>query len=104
MDEEKSISWGHYLYGEVLESWPRTPDGETERPVFLCTRSCTDLSDQLTMNMLKAYGIPCISMERGEGSLGKVVLGIPGYGVDIYVPESLAKDAEKLLEEPTEEE
>ena len=102
MDEEKKLAWGHYLYGQVLEAWPRTAEGETEKPVFLCTRSSTDLSDQLTINMLKAYGIPSLSMERGEGSLGKVVLGIPGLGVDIYVPESLAEDARKLLEEPAE--
>lgn len=103
MNEENKIVWGHYMYGEVLESWPKTEEGETEEPVFLCTRSSTDLSDKLTMNMLKAYGIPSLSMERGEGNLGKVVLGISGYGVDIYVPKSLLEDAKKLLEEPAEE-
>lgn len=102
MSEEAKLSWGHYMDGEILASWPKNQAGETEEPVFLCTRGSTDLSDQLTMNMLKAYGIPCLSMERGEGSLGKVVLGISGYGVDIYVPASLLEDARKLLDGPEE--
>ena len=49
--------------------------------------------------MLKAYGIPCLCMERAEGSLGRVVLGISGYGVEIYVPKNLLEDAKTLLEE-----
>ena len=67
-------------------------------------RSSTDLSDQLTMNMLQAYGIPCLSMERGNGSLGRLILGISGYGVDLYVPESMLADAGKLIEEDEHEE
>ena len=38
-------------------------------------------------------------MERGNGNLGRVYLGISGYGVDIYVPNSLLKDAKQLCEE-----
>ena len=43
-------------------------------------------------------------MERAEGSLGRVVLGISGYGVEIYVPENLLNDAKILLEEEHHEE
>jgi hypothetical protein len=37
-------------------------------------------------------------MERAEGSLGRVVLGISGYGVEIFVPANLLDDAKALIE------
>ena len=99
MSDEARITWGQYQSGELLDSWPRKEDGGLEEPAYLCTRSCNDLSDQLTVNMLKAYGIPSLCMERGEGSLGRVVLGISGYGVEIYVPANLLGDAKILIED-----
>ena len=104
MEENAKIKWGKYMDGELLASWPKDEAGEPEEPVYLCQRSSTDLSDQLTMNMLRAYGIPSMCMERGNGSLGRLILGISGYGVDIYVPKSLSEDARKLIEEEDHEE
>ena len=43
--------------------------------------------------MLEAYGIPCLCVAPGDGSFGRVVLGMSGCGMDIYVPESLYDDA-----------
>ena len=99
MNEERKITWGQFQSGELLASWPRRENGELEEPAFLCLRACSDLADLLTVSMLKAYGIPCLCMERAEGSLGRVVLGISGYGVEIYVPKNLLEDAKTLLEE-----
>ncbi len=99
-----NVKWGEFMDGALLERWPRNAEGEAEKPVFLCTRSCVDLSDKLLMNMLEAYGIPCLSMERGNGNLGRVYLGISGYGTDIYVPENLLLDAKQLCEEENNEE
>ena len=99
MSDEAKITWGQYLSGELLDAWPRREDGELEEPAYLCTRSCNDLSDQLTVNMLKAYGIPSLCMERAEGSLGRVVLGISGYGVEVFVPANLLGDAKALIED-----
>lgn len=101
---ERKFEWGKYQDGSLLEAWPKDAAGEPEEPAFLCTRSCTDLSDQLLMNMLWAYGIPCLRMERAEGGLGRIVLGISGYGVDIYVPKILLEDAKALCEEENHEE
>ena len=94
---ENKVTWGQFQDAELLRSWPRRENGEPEEPAYLCLRSCNDLADQLTVNMLKAYGIPCLCMERAEGSLGRVVLGISGYGVEIYVPSSLLEDAKALI-------
>ena len=103
-DNQHKLTWGGYMDGALLERWPRTPEDEPEEPVFLCSRSSTDLSDKLLVNMLQAYDIPTLCMERGNGNLGRVYLGISGYGVDIYVPKSLLNDAKQLCEEENNEE
>ncbi len=104
MDGKNRRFWGEFMDGELLEKWPRTPDDEPEEPAFLCTCTSVDLSDKLLMNMLQAYGIPVLSMERGNGNLGRLVLGISGYGTDIYVPKSLLDDARQLCKEESHEE
>ena len=101
---DKKRSWGEFMDGELLESWPRTEEDEPEEPAYLCSLRSTDFSDKLLMNMLQAYGIPSLCMERGNGMLGRVYLGISGYGTDIYVPQSLLDDAKKLCEEEYHEE
>ena len=102
--DDFKLKWGEFMDGALLDRWPCMADGRPEKPAFLCTRSCVDLSDKLLMNMLEAYEIPCLSMERGNGNLGRVYLGISGYGTDIYVPESLLRDAKQLCEEENHEE
>ena len=101
MEEKEKMQWGKYMDGELLAAWPKEENGEVEEPAYLCQRLSTDLSDRLTMNMLQAYGIPSMCLERGNGHLGRLVLGISGYGVDIYVPKSMLEDAKKLIEEDT---
>ena len=98
------LNWGEYMDGALLDQWPRTEQDEPEEPAFLCSSKCVDLSDKLLVNMLQAYGIPTLCMERGNGNLGRVYLGISGYGVDIYVPKSLLNDARQLCEEDYHEE
>lgn len=104
MDEEIKLEWGKYMNGALLERWPKTDSGEPEEPAFLCSIRSTDLSDTLRINMLEAYGIPCLSVDRGDGSFGRVMLGISGYGVELYVPKSLLADARILCEGDTEHE
>ena len=62
------------------------------------------MNDDLKVNMLEAYGIPCLRIYPGDGSFGRVVLGMSGFGTDIYVPESLVEDARALCQQPDEEE
>jgi hypothetical protein len=103
MSDKPTIEWGQFQDGELLRSWPRKENGDPEEPAYLCLRSCSNMEDQLTVSMLRAYGIPCLCMERAEGSLGRVVLGISGYGVEIYVPENLLEDAKTLIEDSSSE-
>ena len=105
MEEEKAtFKWGEFMDGALLERWPRSAEDEPEEPAFLCARPSVDLSDKLLMNMLQAYGIPSLCVERGNGNLGRLYLGISGYGTDIYVPESLLEDARQLCKEENHEE
>ncbi len=104
MENDHRIKWGEIMDGVLLDQWPRDENGEPEEPVFLCSLPSVNLSDQMLMNMLQAYGIPCLSMERGNGNLGRIYLGISGYGTDLYVPKSLLDDAEQLCEEENNEE
>ncbi len=99
------LSWGKSLPSELLENWPKNPSGEPEKAVFLCNCKAVDLSDELKINMLEAYGIPCLRDYPGNGSFGKVVLGMSGQGTDIYVPESKLEEALALCTaEPDEQE
>ena len=104
MSEEIHNPWGQALSGALLQRWPKDDRGEPEEPAFLCNCACLDLSDKLRVNMLEAYGIPCLCVDPGNGSFGRLVLGMSGQGVDIYVPKSLLNDAEALCEEENHEE
>ena len=93
------IGWGFSKSGKLTEAWPKDPDGEPVASVFLMHCNCTDLEDELTVNLLEAYGIPCVRRFPNNGDLGRVVLGMSGTGVDLYVPETLLEDAKALISE-----
>lgn len=78
--------------------WPLDENGEKEQAVFLEAGSGFELDLEMTVTMLRAYGIPAMVKYPGDGSFGRVVLGFSGYGADIYVPRSMAEDARELLQ------
>lgn len=98
MDELK-LEWGRASYGDAFKSWPKDENGQLEEPAFLCNCINNDMGDTLKVNMLQAYGIPCVTAYPGDGGFGKLVLGMSGQGTDIYVPKSLLEDAKHLCEE-----
>jgi len=104
VDENNKLVWGRALQGELLKRWPKNEAGELETPVFLCNCKNLDLSDVILINMLEAYGIPCLRLDPGDGGFGRVVLGMSGQGTDIYVPGSLLEDALALCKEENNEE
>ena len=99
MDENEKSLWGRGLYGSLLDRWPKNAAGEPEKPVSLGTIKSVDMSDELKINMLEAYGIPCLRAYPGDGGFGKLILGMSGQGVEILVPESLYEDAVALCSE-----
>ena len=90
-------NWSRSLPGGLLERWPKDERGEPEEPVLLTTAINLNLFDEMTVNMLEAYGIPCLKRYPGDGSFGKVVLGMSGQGTEIYVPRSMLEDAAALV-------
>lgn len=90
-------NWSRSLPGGLLERWPKDASGEPEEPVLLTTAINLNLYDEMTINMLEAYGIPCLKRYPGDGSFGKVVLGMSGPGTEIYVPRSMLEDASALV-------
>ncbi len=95
--------WGRTVLGEVYERWPKDADGQPEEPKFLCRCKGLDFEADMRTGMLEAYGIPCLRLYPGDGSFGKVVLGMSGFGVDLYVPASRLDEARALCENGTEE-
>lgn len=104
MADNNRSDWGRAMGKNLVERWPKDENGELEKPQFLCRCISNDMTDMIRVNMLEAYGIPCLSLYPGDGSFGKVILGMSGSGVDIYVPQSMYSDAIALCKEENNEE
>lgn len=98
MEEESKAQWGKNLPGSLQDRWPKTGSGDFEEPVFLRHCMALDMDDELLTSMLGAYGIPCVKQYPNDGQFGKLILGMSGTGVDIYVPRSMLEDALTLCE------
>ena len=94
----KTADWGRAGSEFVADRWPRDEEGRAEESAFLCTCAGTDMSDTLTVNMLEAYGIPCVRNYPGNGAFAHVIMGASGTGVDIFVPKSMLEEAKMLIE------
>ena len=79
MDEKVKLEWGRRLTGELFEK-------------------CLDINDEMIVNLLEAYGIPCIRLYPNDGDFGRLILGTSGTGVEIYVPKTMYEDAVNLSE------
>ena len=102
MNNENEI-WACSEKNDLTERWPKNEKGEPEEPVLLCTCRSVDLCDELKINMLEAYGVPCLRIMPGNGSFGKVVLGMSGQGSELYVPKSMYDEAVELCKEENNE-
>ena len=89
--------WSFKRKGPVTESWPSDKRGEPIPPVFLQHVSGGPLDTELSINLLEAYGIPVVTQYPNNGEFGKVILGMSGTGIDIFVPETMKDDALNIL-------
>lgn len=92
-----SGEWSFKYTSGVVGHWPSTPSGEPEPPVFLERIFGNETELALHRNMLWAYGIPSVGRYPMDGTLGKVILGQSGFGMDIFVPKSQLEDAENII-------
>ena len=91
-------SFGRSIPGELYRQWPRDMNGDPVPPKFLTHCSSRDIEDVMLVNFLQSYGIPAAVIHPGDGSFGKVVLGMSGTGSSIYVPETMYEHAKELME------
>ena len=88
---------GFYKFGEQSKGWPKDENGKPEKPAFLEHISGLQLEYDMAVSLLRAYNIPSVHTCPNDGDFGKVILGILGTGMDIYVPESMLEDARNIL-------
>ncbi len=95
MDQAKDY-WGR-AEQDLLDRWPKGEDGEFETPAFLTDAVEAGGEAELLCQMLRSYDIPVLRRYEKDGTLGKVVLGFSGYGVQLYVPASRLEEARELM-------
>ena len=83
------LSWGREKH-DLANRWPKGPDGTPEKPAFLADSTEEDNAAGMTVEMLRAYGIPVMKKYDEKD-------GTPSGGVGLYVPESMLEDAKNLL-------
>ena len=77
--------------------WPNGEDGKPVRPAFLTHLNVTDMEGQIVMSLLESAEIPVVTQYPNNGEFGKVIIGVSGTGIELYVPEHLLEDAQGLL-------
>jgi len=77
--------------------WPNNESGEAIPPAYLIHIVGGPLNMELTLNLLEAYGIPYVCEYPNNGLFGKLIMGHPPGGMEVYVPETMLEDAQNLL-------
>ena len=77
--------------------WPKNENGEPVPPAYLTHISGGPLDMELTLNLLEAYGIPHVSEYPNNGLFGKLIMGHPPSGMEVFVPETMLEDAQNVL-------
>jgi len=89
------LSWS--LKNKEEPDWPRDEEGAPVPPAFLTHIGGGPLDMELTLNLLEAYGIPHLSEYPNNGLFGKLIMGHPPSGMEVYVPETMLEDAQNVL-------
>ena len=77
--------------------WPTDDSGEAIPPAYLTHINGGPLDMELTLNLLNAYGIPHVCEYPNNGLFGKLIMGHPPGGMEVFVPETMLEDAKNLL-------
>ena len=90
------MSWS---FGKKAEhpAWPLDEKGEPIAPVYLMHIGGKPMDMEMTVGLLKAYGIPHVSEMPNNGAFGKLIMGFPPSGMELYVPETMLEDAQNIL-------
>ena len=78
--------------------WPNGDDGKPVPPVFLTHLAAVGLEGQIVVSMLESAGIPVVTQYPNDGDFGRIIIGISGTGIDLYVPMTMLEDARGMLD------
>jgi len=95
------LQLGFNLKKEDELKWPKDENGQAIPPVFLTHVGGGPLDMELTLNLLGAYGIPHVCEYPNNGLFGKLIMGHPPGGMEVFVPETMLEDAQNLLSADT---
>ena len=89
------MKWNH---GKTeTPEWPKDELDESIPPAFLTHIHGGPIDMELTLNLLGAYGIPYICQYPNNGLFGKLIMGHPPAGMEVFVPETMLVDAQNVL-------
>ena len=91
------MNWSNKKKSDEKPEWPNNENGEPIPPAYLTHISGGPLDMELTLNLLEAYGIPHVCEYPNNGLFGKLIMGHPPSGMEVYVPETLLEDAQNIL-------
>ena len=91
------MNWAIRKKEEKGPEWPNGENGEPVPPAYLTHIGGGPLDMELTLNLLEAYGIPHVSQYPNNGLFGKLIMGHPPSGMEIFVPETMLEDAQNVL-------
>ena len=92
------MEWGLKKESENKPQWPGDEKGEAVPPAFLTHIGGGPIDMELTLNLLEAYGIPHVCEYPNNGLFGKLILGHPPGGMEVFVPTTMLEDAQNLLQ------
>jgi len=78
--------------------WPNDADGKPIPPAYLTHLPAVGMEGQIVVTMLESAGIPVVTQHPNNGDFGRIIIGVSGTGVDIYVPAPLLEDAQGMLD------
>ena len=91
----KKKKWGRRT--DPMKNWPMQEDGTPVPPAFLSHESELSLDATVTISMLNAYGVPVMKNYPLDGSFGEVVMGMSGFGSQLFVPQTMLEMAQDLI-------
>ena len=96
-DGDIVLNWGLKKRKDEKPKWPNDESGNVVPPAFLKHISGGPLDLELELNLLEAYGIPFVCDYPNNGLFGKLILGHPPSGMEVFVPETMLVDAQNLI-------
>ena len=90
------MSWS-FRKDKAEPQWPNDENGQAVPPAYLKHIHGGPLDMELTLNLLEAYGIPHVCRYPHNGLFGKLILGHPPGGMEVFVPETMLVDAQNVL-------